>query len=313
MTHHLDASISDREANYRLSTSAIRARLQTETDAVVVVPHTEQWSVDAIQSLQPDAIEIYNFHANIDPKIRQTYLGAPPFSKMASFLTFLVDPFNELVPDYGFMQFVSTFPTYFSTWNSLIKGGLHVTGLGGTDSHENVFPQIVSDKERLDSHRRITRMMSNHFQVASRDITAVKDAIKNGRGWMVFEGLGTPVDMDFYATVGATTVGVGESGSLASSSATITVKCPTLHSASPKGAQNPAIRLKLKRVLSGGADEVVATSEGKDLSFSTTQSGAYRAEIQIVPRHVRKYLAQFSNLADAEFPWIVTNHLYLTP
>ena len=313
ITKHLDAAVSDRKTNYQLDTAAIRARLQTETDAVVAVPHTEHWSVDSLRTLQPDAIEIYNFHANIDPKIRRTYLNAPPFTNIASFLTYLIDPYKQLVPDYGFLSFLQTFPVYFSIWNSLIDGGLHVTGLGGTDSHENVFPQIVSDGERLDSHRRVTRMMSNHFLVNDLNISTLKSAIRAGRGWLVFEGLGTPVGMDFYATVSGTTVGVGETGTLGGASATITVLAPHLHADSPQSTENPVFKLKLKRVLSGGNDEVVASSEGQDLSYSTTQSGAYRAEITIIPKHIRKYLSDFSDRADQEYSWIITNHLYLNP
>ena len=57
--------------------------------------------------------------------------------------------------------------------------------------------------------------------------------------------------------------------------------------------------------------KIVASSQGEDIHYSTTTPGAYRVEISIVPRHLRGLLGAFSRQADKEFPWIITNHLYL--
>jgi hypothetical protein len=229
-------------------------------------------------------------------------------------LTYLIDPYGELHPDYAFVNFLEMFPVYFQTWDSLIYGGMHVAGFGGTDSHENVFSQIASDGDRLDSHRRVMRIMSNHLLVSNNDPDEIKQAMKAGRGWTVFEGLGSPVGMDFYATLGGTTtVDLGKSGSLSGGSALITVKLPVLYKGSPQGKEVPVVRLRLKQVLPGGKDQVVASTTGKDLEFQTSSSGAYRAEVSIVPKHLRELLGPFSSSADQEFSWIITNHLYLDP
>ncbi|MEO5969954.1 MAG: hypothetical protein ABIQ95_08500, partial [Bdellovibrionia bacterium] len=313
MTGHLDADPVKRGDLYHLETADLRSKLVSQADAVVIVPHTESRSLDAIRTIQPHGIEIYNFHANIDPKIRVDSLHVPPFKNIPGFLTFLVDPYGELNPDFAFLNFLEMHSAYFQTWNSLISGGLRVSGFGGSDSHENVFPQFASDGERLDSHRRVMRIMSNHLLVTNVDADEAKQAIRTGQGWTVFEGLGSPVGMDFYASFGNTTVGVGQTGTLGGASATITVKVPVLYSESPQGGESPIIRLTLKQVLTEGKDKVVATAEGKDIQYQTSTPGAYRAEVEIVPKHLRDFLGTFSSQADKEFTWIITNHLYLDP
>ena len=311
MTKHLESTAQARLTAYGDDSNAIRLRLANETGAIVAVPHTESRSLASIQSLNPHAVEITNFHAAVDPKIRKTHLGVPPFSQIATFISYLIDPYGQLLPDYGLLALIQTFPVYFNLWNSLIASGYHVTGISGTDSHQNVLPQKAADGERLDSHRRVARLMSSHWLVSSDSVSEVKNAIINGRGWIVFEILGTPVDMDFLARVGSTTIGVGDSISLNGASATIQVPLPTLHKDSPQGDKAPVIVIRLKQVLTGGEDQVVATSVNAPLSYVTSQTGAYRAELSIVPYHLKKYLGPFSNLSEDSYPWIITNHLYL--
>jgi hypothetical protein len=311
MTQHLETDQAARDQLYTSDTLAMRNRLLNDAQAVVIIPHTEDKTIDWIQSLLPDAIEIYNFHANVDPKIRKRAFGLPPFENLPGLLTFLIDPYSELVPDYAFLNFVEINSIYASKWNSLIYSGMKVTGVGGSDSHENIFPQKVADGARLDDHRRIARMFSNHFLVKQNNVDEVKNAIKNGNGWMVFEGFGTPVNMDFYATMGNQTIGVGESATLGSNSATLIVSRPTLHGKSPQGSEEPEVRILLKKVLPDGKDSIVATSFNSKLEYNTQELGAYRAEVYIKPKHLRSYLGDFSDRADAEFLWIETNHLYL--
>ncbi|MBI2812501.1 MAG: hypothetical protein HYX67_16980 [Candidatus Melainabacteria bacterium] len=314
MTQHLETTPSARGTTYGQDTNAVRLRLSREADAIVAVPHTESRTLTEIQTLNPDAIEIFNFHATTDPKIRRANLNTKPFSKMSAFLSYILDPYRELVPDLGFLHFVEIFPTYTTMWNNLVYSGYQVTGVIGSDSHENVLPQIVADDERLDSHRRVVRMASNHFLVNSNSISDVKDAIKKGRGWMVFEGLGTPVGMDFTVTVNGNTVGVGESVTLGGKSAVISVNLPTLHPDTPQGSDRPHFVVNLKRVLAAGGETIVATSVDTGLSYTTSGTGIFRAEIEIIPLHLKPYLSSaFSKLAENRYPWIITNHLYLNP
>lgn len=314
MRKHLSSSISERSDLYHSDSPDLTARLKSEAHAMVVIPHTESKAISEIENLHPDAIEIYNFHANVDPKIRATSLNLPPFSSLANMLTYLVDPFHELVPDFGFMGFLELSPIYFQKWNTLIDEGYPVVGLGGTDSHQNIFPQLASDGERLDSHRRISRIFSNHILVKDKTPDEIQSAITQGQGWIVFEGLGSPSGMDFYATVDQQTIGVGQGGTLPQQgSAKIVVSAPSLLPQSPQGPEKCKIRINLKKVLSNGSDQIVATStDSSDLVYFTDTPGAYRAEVMITPLHLKKFLGDFADDSKKEFYWIITNHIYLS-
>jgi hypothetical protein len=313
MTRHLDSDVAVRSGLYQQESFELRSRLASEAEALVFIPHTESRSLETIREIQPDGIEIYNFHANTDPKIRSTSLNAPPFEKIPGILSYLVDPYDQLHPDFSFMNFIQFFDVYQQKWDALVSGGMKVAGFAGTDSHENVFPQIASDGERLDSHRRMIRMVSNHLLVHSDDVDEIKQAMKQGRGWVVFEGFGSPVGMDFYATQGDTTLSVGQTGSLAGASATLGVTLPSLHRGAPQRREKALIRIRLKQILSNGDEQIVASTEGQSLSYTTQSSGIYRAEISIIPRHLRELLGAFSAQADREFLWIMTNPIYLEP
>lgn len=314
MTQHLSDSPEIRNSKYEGETLELKQELQNTAHAVVAIPHTESRSLELIKKIQPDAIEIYNFHANVDPKIRRHDLKKKPFENLPDLLTYLLDPMNQLDPDFSFLSFLETDPLYFKIWNSLIDSGMSVSGIGGSDSHENTFPQKASDGERLDSHRRISRMLSNHFLVRELTPRAVKGAIKAGQGWVVFEGFGSPLNMDFYATLNSSAtpehIGPGESKTLTPQT-TLTVSLPrVLHHFSSQ-TEWPVVRILLKRVLKDGADEVVAQSENTTLYYNVPTPGAYRAEIYIVPKHLREFLGNMPEKADQEFPWIITNHIYL--
>jgi hypothetical protein len=313
MTKHLDPDIAIRTGLYNEETNAIKGRLDTETEAIVAIPHTESRSFNLINTIDPHAIEIYNIHANVDPKIRNKDLNWSPFEDLPGILTYLFDPFKQLIPDFMFMHFVSIHPIYFTRWNQLVSAGKKVAGIIGTDSHENIFPQGGSDNERLDAHRRLARMASNHVLVNSLDADSVKTSIKAARFWTVFEGLGSPVNMDFYSEINGSTVGVGDTGSIGAGNATFHVIAPTLHSASPRGNKAPEIRVVLKKVNADGTDSAVASSIGTNLSYETTQTGVYRAEIMIRPHHLKEFLSDFSKLSEDEYYWIITNHIYVTP
>ncbi len=334
MAKHLTGTPDARGQAYGGEDNSLVTQIQdgSTVDGMVFVPHTEGWTIDKLLPLKPNGIEIYNVHANLDPKIRKTYLHLPPFEAIPSVITYLIDPMGSLTPDFMFAGFVIVHPIYLELWNQLVEArgttGVNPVGIGATDSHENVFKQKGSDGERLDAHRRLTRFMSNHVLVNSLDPELIKTALRQGRSWLVFEGFGTPVGMDFSAELsGGAVSGVGETASLGGGSATLSVSMPTLHHLSPglrdpskvsglspvEPGRQPQMRIELKRVGTGGADEVVARSDGGSLSFQTTQAGAYRAEIYIRPRHLNELLRPFEDLSENEYHWIITNHIYLDP
>ena len=61
-----------------------------------------------------------------------------------------------------------------------------------------------------------------------------------------------------------------------------------------------------------GSEQILATS-AENVSVTVTATGAYRAEVYIVPKHLRPFLGPFAKRADVPYLWVVTNHMYLAP
>jgi len=294
--------------------AATAALIRSSSAGVVIIPHTENKALSTLQTIAPDAIEVYNLHANLDPKIRKANLGVPPYLSIGNMVNYVLDPYADLVPDFAFVTFIQQFSNYTLMWDQLISGGLKVTGVAAVDSHENVLNLPLADGERFDSYRRTSKIASNWVAAPSVDIDQVKTGITNGKVLMVYEGFGTPMGFDFSATLGGTTVRMGSDGAsqltLGGGTATIQVSLPTINTSLVQGVTAPKIRIVLKQV-SGSSDVIVAQSTGASLSAPVTIAGAYRAEVYITPYHLREYLGSFKSYAESEFLWIATNHIYI--
>ncbi len=314
MNQHLDASQSVRDSLYNQQSLTVRNQLYEQAGALVVIPHTESQTVSAIEAIQPDAIEIYNIHANIDPKIRLNYLGLSPFGGISKVAAYSMDPYHQLNSDFAFFAFFKISQIYFNIWDQLIADNYHVTGLVGTDAHENIPGLYDSSGERLDSHRRLVRFISNYVLLKTMTVDSVKDAIRSGQTSLVVEGISVPSGMDFFGNEGTTIVEIGHTASLASSNGSVmlTAKMPSIQGGVPAGTQSPGIRMELRKVQPGGSDQVVASSSSGDLVYNATSAGAYRLQVYIVPRHLKIYLGGLFSQADSEYTWIVTNHIFVT-
>lgn len=317
MTQHLSADQAVRRQKYNEESLSVRNELATTSEAIVLIPHTESRSDSVLQAVQPDGIEIYNVHANLDPKIRKTSLGVPPFQPVSKLLMYATDPYDKLDPDYSFLHFLEVFPVYASKWNAVLAAGLKVAGWGGSDNHENTLPQKASDGERIDSHRRMTRLVTNHLLLSSIDPPSVKSSLKSGRGYVVFEGLGTPNGFDFRGVQAATTIEMGGTISMAGGAATIEFKMPELYLGSSKIKDSPVFEVRLKRVTSSGTEETLLVNSGANFSFSlptvAAASTSYRVEIDIVPLHLYGVLRTYRELARKTFPWLRSNPIYVQP
>ncbi len=317
MSQHLSDDIDERGDLYEVESAEIVGRLRDETSALVAIPHTESRSIELIQALGPDVIEIYNLHANLSPLIREQDLGLPPLEHLGSILTYLLDPWGELNPDYAFLHFFAWPGVYFEKWAALIASGLQVGGIVGSDSHENTFPQKSSDGERVDSHRRFLRWISNHVLATEGSLETIRSALRAGHSWMVVEALGSPVDFDFTAERLSDSVfaSTGDTISLAGGELSFNVVRPSLHSDSP-GAENftqDDLILRLIHVGNDGVEEPVGSATGSSLNVIVTEAGSYRAEVRIVPRHLKRYLGQFRSLGETSYPWIFTNYIHVEP
>ncbi len=313
MKRHLAAANGEERVGlYNGDGADLINRLRTEAGGMVFIPHTESRTVEKLIEMSPDGIEIYNIHANMDPKIRQPFLGLDHFAGLPDLMVFWIDPYHEQEPDLSFLTFMRTSRVYFDKWNSLFAAGKKVSGIGATDSHENTLKWKDRNDERLDSNRRMMRWMSNHYLVTERTTAAIEDAVKKGRGWVVFEGLGTPVGMDFHANTSGTIANMGDAMTLQAGTTRLYVALPTLHSGSPQDDRAPTITVRLRHVSTGGVETTVAEATGRPIVFAPTQPGAYRAEVSIVARHLHPFIKyKRDELLGEERTWVITNPLYL--
>lgn len=313
MTNHLDPGASTLGSIYTGNSPALVARLQNESNAIVIIPHTESRSSSFLSNLGVNGIEIYNLHANINPTMRHNYLEFDYFSGLIDLTVYWIDPYGKQEPDLAFMSFLKVSPVYATKWNLLIAANQHVVGVAGNDSHQNFFSGTANDGDRVDSHRRLTRWITNHFLVTALTTDAIKSAIKQARGWVVFEGLGTPVNLDFHAQTNSTFAEVGGTMTLSPGNTTLHVQVPQLHSASPRGTgcAEPMMTLRLKMVDSTGTESVVASALGQSIDFIPQTAGAYRAEIGMIPLHLKSFMGYKNSQSTQEIPWVITNHIYI--
>ncbi len=295
--------------------------LEKNSNALVGIPHTESRSLEYLRQVHPDFMEIYNVHANLHPIIRRDVLHVSPFKPIFKFLKYLIDPLHLHNPDYLFMEFIEYFPVYLDRWNALLAEGFHITGTGGLDSHQNVVRLKVADGERLDSHRRMTRFLSNFVFTAKDDLASVKQAIRAGQLYVVMEGLGSPVGLDFHAESKASVdPAVVEMGGHVKTGINQPVELvfalPHLQLESYPGAERPIIRAELHYIDEKGVESVVSKLEQTAddhavLKYMNPKAGHYRVHVWLTPLHL-KSLIHHDSLAETSFQWIVSNPIQVT-
>ncbi len=274
--------------------------------AVVLLQHTEDWSVDQIVDMKVDGFEMFNLHAN-------TITGA---GGAVSLLTKTSTP--ELLPqsDLVFMPIVNEDARYLDRWSGALAKGAHRVTTMGTDCHRNTFPQMLPDGERIDSYRRMMVWFSNHLLVeaeadGSWDDRHLKDALRGARLYGAFELLGYPEGFDFHAQVDSTVHEMGAVGLSLQDSVELVVKRPRVRELA-EAAPQPELRVRLLRATAQDGWQLVAeSSSDAELRHTVTEAGAYRAEVRMKPRHLEPFLASYAELAEQDFVWIYANAIHV--
>jgi hypothetical protein len=309
MHAHAPGTIAERHTLYGGYDAATVAALR-QTGALVWIAHTEQHPIDELRALQPDGIEVYNLHANIDPKIRGPYLGLDPAGAVDAVVNFVDTSPGHPEPDLALLSFLSVNQPAVDRWNQVLGDGRHLPATAGSDAHENAFPIILADGERGDSYRRVLRWFGNVVLVADpQDPAQVQAALGGGRMFATFEMLGTPNGFDVYAQSGggATTAELGDTIGVG---ATLTVTVPTVLGLDPK-LPAPEITATVIRADPTGP-VVVATGAGPQLDVALATPGAYRVEITMIPHHLGPYLADLGpGAAEQTVPWIYASPIYV--
>lgn len=311
LDRHVSGTVEERHAIYDGDDPAAVAAFR-EAGATVWIPHTEQRTAEAVLALAPEGIEVYQLHANIDPDIREEYLGLDRAEAISRAIEF-ADPADDgPVPDLALLSFLSENGPSLAVWDQLLAGGRHVAGSGGSDAHQNALPIMLRDGERGDSYRRVMRWFSNVVLVGDRtDVGQIEEALRAGRLFVAFELMGTPVGFDVRAEVpGGEPVELG--GTVAAAAgASLEVAVPAVLDLDP-ALPAPIIEARVLHIPPGGAAEVVAEGAGPGLSTPLDAAGAFRVEVRIVPRHLGPYLGSFGPAyAEQTLPWIYASPIYV--
>jgi hypothetical protein len=273
--------------------------------AVVLVAHTENYTIEQLSVLPLDGFEMYNLHANMLANIA---VAAELVGKVVA------DDPGLPHPDLLVMPLWQEDPRYLERWGGVLAGGTRRVTTMGTDSHRNTLPEEAADGERVDSFRRMMMMFSNHALVepdgrGGWDDLAVKDALRAGRLYGAFEYMGYPLGFDARIESAAGTVEMGGEASLADAPE-IVATLPTVRQLDP-ALEGPIVTAHVLRATMTGFEEV-ASSEG-ELHFAPSEPGAYRVEVRIVPLHLAGWLGDYADLAAEPRPWIYANPFYVVP
>lgn len=296
-------------STFPANTSAVEAAIAADHahGAVVLVAHPEGLSQEELATFPIDGFEMYNLHANA----LFTNEG------LAAILTLITDLTNQNAaglptnPNTAFLSFFDEDPRYLQRWAyALSQGTKRVTTLG-SDCHENAIPPLMSDGERGDRYRRVMQWFSNHLLVRPNadgtwDDLNLKEALSAGRLYGAFEALGYPVGFDYHAE---TPSGISEMGDSAPVGSTLVVTLPRIEHLDVTQPA-PAITVRILRADGTSWDEVA--NGPASLRFTTTQPGAYRAEIRMVPHHLEAELGPVARKwMTHDFVWIYANAIYV--
>lgn len=295
---HVGDTPAERRVAYGTVDASAIAALKA-AGALVFLHHTEEWAQSDVLTLPIDGIEIYNMHTNMMDNMAQVLELA---------IRLVTEPETMPTPELGLLGVFMEVEESLAHWSraSVIR---RMPGVLATDAHQNVVSELMEDGDRLDSFRRGMRWFSNYVLVPDgpADDVVIKAAIGEGRLYGSFDYLGYPEGFDFHAMADGQTIEMGGETSDAAE-VTLHVACPGVWNLNPGGPQ-PVVTCHLLRADGAGGWEEVDAAEG-DLSF-VADPGAYRAEVRMVPEHLRPWLGPSPDPFVVERVWIYANPIYV--
>jgi hypothetical protein len=267
-----------------------------DTGGLVFHAHTEERTFEELSPLGLDAIEIYNLHANVNPRWRQLGEVLPDILKLINAKE------NPPHPDLSLLAALRENPEALGIWNQFVVRQ-RMLGTAGSDIHQNLPPLVhPTDGERLDSYRRLTTWFANYLLVRDVTLDEIRGALLAQRLVVVFHMMGEPDGFDFSgAKADGTRIEMGselpfEPGMV------IRVTPPT---SVPLAQQD----VRLMRVTPAGA-EVVAQGP-MALEYRPDAPAVFRVEILQTPEHLRPELGSVADDFVRPTPWIYSNAIYL--
>lgn len=260
--------------------------------AIVLQAHTEGQDIDTLLARQAMGLvgtEMFNLHAMVDPTKREDDLGLDAYGYLDELGPFMTGT-TKAEPDLGFLAFYQQQDVSIERWDALNAVGPMV-GTAGTDAHENVLPNPMSDGERMDSYRRMMIWFSNIALVDGTTPQDYQDAVAAGRLFIAFEILGEPGSWDVH-------YGDLEMGGTAPLGDDLVVTCPTLSPLSPQKDTPPDITVAIYKDGALWQDDCG--------TFTPTEAGVYRAVATITPWHLSAFLDDQQALIKPT-PWLYSN------
>ncbi len=272
-----------------------------------------------------DGMEVYNLHANLDPKIRETHLGLDGLAAFAGLSPWLearavADGGPE--PDLALLGFLEDNSKERAHYSALLGAGYRLLPTYGSDIHENTFKGAMADGERGDSYRRLMRWFANYLIVPAGKVLLPSDlstAIARGRGFSVFEAMGQPVGFDFVSE--NKDGSRSELGSSVDVGAKLTVRAP--NPLPPGYATDEVVEtVRVLFVPAGSAtDETVLTEkltalqvqQGQVYTIDTSLrgAGAYRVEVRLRPKHLLHLLGEEPSRYDKDYPYLFSGSIFV--
>jgi hypothetical protein len=298
LEHHVGDTSEARNVAYNTIDATGIGALQA-AGALVFLQHTEEWSELDVLTLPIDGIEIYNMHANMMDNLAKVL-------ELAILLA--TEPENLPVPELGLLGVFAENEPDLAHW-SRASALRRLPGVLATDAHQNVVDDPMVDGDRLDSFRRGMRWFSNYVLLPAGpvDDAVIKAALAEGRSYGSFDYLGYPLGFDYHAVADGT---VYEMGAEITGAAAVTLNltCPTVWNRDPR-TPTPTITCRLLRADGAGAWEEVDAAVG-DLAY-VADPGVYRAEVRILPDHLRPWLGPNPDDYVEERVWIYANPIYV--
>jgi hypothetical protein len=294
--YHLGDTPQERETAYNDESEEGILALQA-AGALVFLQHTEGWEIDTILNLPIDGIECYNLHFNLLDNWGVALQLALAMDE---------DPESVGTIELAFLAIFKENQADMLRWSQAVMQK-PMPAVLATDSHRNVFDNPSPDGERLDSFRRMMHWFSNYVLVPAGplDDAVLKQAIAKGRMYGAFDCMGYPQGFDFYA-VGSQDYEMGDQIP-AGESVTLHLSIPTVFRLDPDGPA-PVISGRILKANDGEWEEV--SSGDADLAY-TAGPGVYRAEIHMVPEHLRPWVGPITEEFVKEAVWIYSNPIYV--
>jgi hypothetical protein len=320
---HLDPDPAVNEALLGGDDAAAAARFRAG-GALLWTAHTESKALDALRDVAVDGLELYNLHANIDPRIRAEHLGLGSDDVLGAIFPFAARR-TKTHPDLGLLAFLGPNDPALRAWATLLHER-PVVATAGTDAHENVLQNITNDGERFDSYRRMMSWFSNYVLADGLSLSDFEAALRAGRLMVAFDTLGDPAGFD-VALFDASGARLAEQGATTAWAPGLSLRAfipAPPASAHDPSARPPDVTATLYRATPTGdwlpvappADQAAPIlAPGQAVTWPLDAAGIYRVEVWITPHHLAPFFDRnVPDLASRAFPWIYTNAFrVLTP